>query len=122
MPRTKGTPKTGGRKKGTPNRTTGAVKESIAAVVSNYMAHGKTAARFSLEKDLQDMLPAERARAITQLVGYIIPKQQAITLEEQAALEADALTQWLETAPDEAIDAIAEKVLELQERNRSKTE
>lgn len=63
------------------------------------------------------MLPVERARIIAQLVGYIIPKQQAITIEEQTAIEAEALTQWLQTAPAEAIEGIAAKVLELQAKN-----
>ena len=37
------------------------------------------------------------------------------TIEEQAKIEAEALTQWLQTAPAEAIDGIAAKVMELQQ-------
>lgn len=117
MGRKKGTPKTGGRKKGTPNKTTATVREYIAGVLAGYMQPGQGSKRATLEADLEKLLPDERVRAITQLAAYVIPKQQALSLAEQSKVEADALTRLLETAPDEAINAIAEKVLELQARN-----
>ena len=117
MARAKGTPKTGGRQKGTPNKTTAAVRASITAVVSEYTQTAGGGSFGSLQEDLRNMLPVERARIVAQLVGYIIPKQQAITIEEQTAIEAEALTQWLQTAPAEAIEGIAAKVLELQAKN-----
>ena len=122
--RKKGTPKTGGRKAGTPNKATAAIKESIAAVLSSYTTPaGKGKNKKSpLQEDLANMLPAERVRAATQLAGYVIPKQQAITIEEQAQLEADALTLWLQQAPEEAIDAIAARVLEMQARHLEETQ
>lgn len=126
MGRAKGTPKTGGRQKGTPNRNTAVIKDCITGVLSDYMQGTpakkgqQDAADYmpTLQDDLRNMLPAERVRAVAQLAGYVIPKQQAISVEEQTQIEADALTQWLETAPDDAINAIAAKVLELQARNR----
>lgn len=122
--RKKGTPKTGGRKAGTPNKATAAIKENIAAVLSSYMTPaGKGKKKQSpLQEDLANMLPAERVRAATQLAGYVIPKQQAITIEEQAQLEADALTLWLQQAPDEAIDAIAAKVLDMQAQRQAEAQ
>lgn len=115
MPRKKGTPKTGGRQKGTPNKATTAVKDCIAEVIGNYMQPSTgDASRLNIYDDLAAMQPDSRVRAMTALAGYVVPKQQAMTIEEQTQLEADALTQWLETAPDDAIDAIAAKVLELQ--------
>lgn len=121
MPRTKGTPKTGGRKKGTPNKSTSAVKGYIADVLQAYMQPtAKNSKQPNLQNDLANMLPEERVRAMTQLACYVIPKQQALSIEEQTQVEADALVQLLETAPDEAIDAIAAKVLELQARNAPK--
>ncbi len=111
----------GGRAAGTPNKTTGAVKAALAKVVEGYLtpqAQAKKAGvKYTLEEDLEQMLPQERARIITGLASYIIPKQQALSVEDQTRVEAEALTTWLETAPDEAIDAIAAKVLELQARN-----
>ena len=129
MGRTKGTPKTGGRKAGTPNKATAAVKDCIQRVLEQYMApapqaDAKPAADVlpTLEEDLKDMLPAERVRAMTQLAGYIVPKQQALSIDEQTAVEEDALLHFLETAPDAAIDAIAAKVYAMQEKNRGRKE
>lgn len=122
MPRRKGTPKTGGRKAGTPNRATAAVKGYIQDVLDTYMApapKGRKAADTlpTLQEDLRLMEPAERVRAMTQLAGYIIPKQQALSIDEQTAVEEEALLQFLETAPEDAINAIAAKVLEMQAKN-----
>ena len=123
MPRSKGTAKTGGRKKGTPNKTTTAVKGYISDVLQAYMHPAtKKSKQPNLQRDLADMLPADRVRAMTQLACYVIPKQQAWSIDEQTQVEAEALTQWLETAPDDAIDAIAAKVLEMQRRNMETTE
>lgn len=128
MGRTKGTPKTGGRKAGTPNKATAAVKDCIQHVLEKYMAPQPTKKAAAgdvlptLEEDLKDMLPAERVRAMTQLAGYIVPKQQALSIDEQTAVEEDALLHFLETAPDAAIDAIAAKVYAMQERNRGRQE
>lgn len=111
----------GGRAAGTPNKTTGAVKAAITQIVEGYLAptpKGKrTGNDYHLDEDLAQMQPQERARLITNLAGFVIPKQQALSVEDQTRIEADALTTWLETAPDEAIDAIAAKVLEMQARN-----
>ena len=115
MARSKGTPKTGGRQKGTPNKTTAAVKDYIAQVLSDYMQPAVRGSKQpTLGRDLEAMLPEDRVRAMTQLAGYVIPKQQALSVAEQTQVEAEALTHWLETAPDDAINAIAAKVLELQ--------
>jgi hypothetical protein len=123
MPRKKGTPKTGGRAKGTPNKTTAAVKNYITQVLSDYMQPAPSGSKKpTLATDIAAMLPEDRVRAMTQLAGYVIPKQQALSVAEQTQVEADALTEWLETAPDEAINAIAAKVLEMQARNAAAAE
>lgn len=113
----------GGRAAGTPNKTNAEIKAAFAKLVGEYLDDtpqtGKTPARrFSLADDLEQMQPQERARIITGLAPYIIPRQQALSIEDQTKIEADALTSWLQTAPDEAIDAIAAKVLELQARKQ----
>jgi len=111
----------GGRAPGTPNKTSGAVKAAITQLVEGYLNPApktkRSANAYTLEDDLAQMQPQERAKLITGLAGYIIPKQQALSIEDQTRVEAEALTTWLETAPDEAIDAIAAKVLEMQARN-----
>ena len=126
MGRAKGTPKTGGRKAGTPNKATAAVKGYIQDVLDAYMAptpkRGRKAADAlpTLAEDLRKMEPAERVRAMTQLAGYVIPKQQALSIDEQTAVEEEALLNFLETAPEDAINAIAAKVLEMQAKNSTR--
>ena len=114
----------GGRAAGTPNKANAEIKAAFAKLVSDYMddtprqtKKGRLA--FSLADDLAQMQPQERAKIITGLAPYIIPRQQALSIEDQTQIEADALTQWLQTAPDDAIDAIAAKVLELQARKQA---
>ena len=118
MPRKKGLPKTGGRQKGTPNKATAAVKSYIADVLGAYMQPDGDTSTPNLQADLVAMQPADRVRAMTQLAGYVIPKQQALSIDEQTQIEADALTQWLETAPADAIDAIAAKIMEIQQQQQ----
>ena len=115
----------GGRAKGTPNKTTGAVKAAITGIVDSYLTPGGTGPgkdRHTLAADLDKMQPQERAKLITGLAAYIVPKQQVLSIEDQTRIEADALTEWLETAPDEAINAIAKKVLEMQAKNAKNTQ
>lgn len=117
MARPKGTQKTGGRQKGTPNKTTSAVKGYISEVLNAYMKPSRSRSnngKPNLQEDLEAMLPDDRVRAITQLAGYVIPKQQALSIEEQTTLEKEALLSFLEDAPEDAIDAIAAKIMEIQ--------
>lgn len=98
----------GGRQPGTPNKVSGHVKDWVNELLNKN--------RQQIEDDLQAMLPQERVKALFGLIGYIIPKQQAISVEEQTQIEADALAVWLQNAPAEAIDGIAAKIMELQEK------
>lgn len=118
--RKKGTPKTGGRQKGTPNKAGAEIKTFLTSAIADYMQPKKaTKKQPTLADDLRNMQPVERVRAMATLAGYVIPKQQAISVEEQAKIEEDALTAWLESAPEEAINGIAAKVLELQAKHRA---
>lgn len=121
MPRKPGTPKTGGRTKGTPNKTTAAVKNYITEVLGDYMRPApRGSSKPTLSADIAAMQPEDRVRAMTQLAGYVLPKQQALSVSEQTQVEVESLTQWLETAPDEAINAIAAKLHDMQARNAGK--
>lgn len=114
----KGHPKYGGRQKGTPNRHTSEMKDLMSAVLADYMSATNGNAP-SLRRDFAELLPAERVRALAALAGYIMPKQQSVSIEEQTQIEMDAIDRWIETAPDEAIEAIASKIIELQEQNKN---
>lgn len=118
MAHVKGTPKTGGRKAGTPNKTTALLKDCISNIVNDYVQPENVRTKApTLQKDFPNLTAAERVKAIIALSNFVLPKQQAISIDEQKQIETEALTEWLKTAPQEAIDGIAAKILELQQLN-----
>lgn len=80
MARPKGTPKTGGRVKGTPNKVTYSLKEWITSLIDKQ--------RTQIEQDLHALEPKERLQMIEKLMQYVIPKQAA----QQVKLDFDSLT------------------------------
>lgn len=80
MSRPKGTPKTGGRAKGTPNKVTYSLKEWITSLIDKQ--------RTQIEQDLQELEPKERLQMMEKLMQYVIPKQAA----QQVKLDFDSLT------------------------------
>lgn len=111
MSRKKGTPKTGGRQAGTPNRITTTLKEFISGLIDSN--------RQQMQADLGRLQPYQRLVLLERLLAYVLPKQQATTQEAVLAAEYSQLQQLIETLPDEAIDRITQKVLELQQANRN---
>lgn len=73
MARPKGTPKTGGRKKGTPNRTTKVMRQWL----TNFVRKN----RRTMQSDLDALEPKDRLIILEKLMGYVIPKQQAVKAE-----------------------------------------
>lgn len=101
-----------GRPAGTPNKVTSATKDWILAIIEENKER--------IRADLESMDSETRVRAVFSLLNFVTPKQQSISIEEQAKIEEDALFAFLENAPEEAVNAIAERVLELQRRNSDK--
>ena len=58
--------KKGGRTKGTPNKLTVAIRETLADVLTDYSNDG-------LRSDLNDLTPHERIKAITNLYRLTLP-------------------------------------------------
>ena len=104
----------GGRKKGTPNKITGDLKEWVSDLLNTN--------RRQFEDDLRELLPTERVKLLSGLFNYVIPKQQSLSIDEQIDNETKVLTRLLSEAPEEAIDKIAERVLALQELNKNREE
>ena len=73
MSRTKGTPKTGGRQAGTPNKVSGSLKEFIADLLNDN--------REQMQEDLKALRPKERVAAYLSMMQYVIPKQQAVSAD-----------------------------------------
>ena len=74
--RQKGTVKTGGRKKGSPNKITKAVKECITNMLTEY-TNSET-----FLKDFATLEPKERLMIAEKLMNYIVPKMQSVAVEE----------------------------------------
>ena len=71
--------KTGGRKKGTPNRVSGDMKAVLASFASDYYNTGE------FLKDFFDLEPKDRLDIFTKILPYFMPKMQAV----QADINAD---------------------------------
>ncbi|MBP3253279.1 MAG: hypothetical protein J6M30_02080 [Bacteroidales bacterium] len=95
--------KTGGRKKGTPNKVTKDIKSWIEKIINDNFQQ--------IQADLSAMKPDERFKAIVSLLPYVIPKQQSVSIEAQIEAEMKAINKALETADDEVLSKIADKML-----------
>lgn len=108
-----GNPK--GRPRGTPNKISGTVKEWIAAIIDGN--------RKQFEEDLAALEPGERVRVISNLLQYVTPKMQSISPDELLEAEYKKLEELLESAPDEAVNKIVERINRLKnEAGRTKKE
>lgn len=71
--------KTGGRKAGTPNKVTKAVRESLKNAITGYL-NGMNEKGFSLAQDLYAIEePAGRLAMIAKFLPYVAPKLQSIS-------------------------------------------
>ena len=100
-----------GRPKGTPNKVTGDLRQWLSKLVDDN--------RTTFEADLKDLEPAQRLQILEKLMQYCTPKLQAISVEAQINAEYEALEKLLTNAPDEAIDRITERILNLQKSNQN---
>ena len=71
--------KTGGRTKGTPNRTTAETKQLLQSIVSKELD--------KLGAMLEQLEPNDRINAIAKLLPYILPKQNEIAVENKTTIE-----------------------------------
>jgi hypothetical protein len=104
--RKKGTPKTGGRTKGTPNKVTESVKGWISKVIDSN--------RDKFERDLNSLEPSERVRIISGLLQYVTPKMQSINPAEILEAEYERFERLLDDCPDEVVDKLFQKMEELR--------
>lgn len=67
--------KTGGRKAGTPNKVSGAVRKAISTAIDGYYNSEQ------FINDLAALKPVERVQAMEKLAQYAVPKLQSTTLD-----------------------------------------
>ena len=102
----------GGRAKGTPNRAT----TDLRIWINKILTEGRT----QFESDLMSLPPVERVKVYANLINYILPKQQAVSVEEQIAIEYRELVKFIEIAHDEVADEIAQRVRYITERKNER--
>ena len=99
-----------GRKKGAQNKVTTDMRLWVSALIDGN--------RDRLEDDLKAVEPYQRLAILEKLMQYCIPKMQSIDATVQIAEEYNQLERLLKSAPDEAIQRIAEKVIALSELSK----
>lgn len=85
MARKKGSPKYGGRKRGTPNRST----EQLRSAVHSFVEHNWD----SIQIDYDAMKPAERLSFINSLLRHVLP--DPISIERLTESQLDQLYEYL---------------------------
>jgi len=70
MGRKKGATKTGGRRKGSVNKATAALKDWVSELIDGN--------RSRLEKDLQALEPKDRWQVVEKLMQYTLPKMASV--------------------------------------------
>ena len=107
-----GNPK--GRPKGARNHATSDLVKRVGMILEKSMKR--------LQDDLDSMSAVERVKAITNLIGYVIPKKQALNVQQSLDYEYQKLEELLKNAPDEAVERIIERIKQLREREGNQDE
>lgn len=76
MAKAKGSAKTGGRKKGSPNKVTAAIKDCFKKMLEDY-----TNSRTFME-DFASLEPKDRLMLVEKLASYVVPKMQSVAVED----------------------------------------
>ena len=100
-----------GRPKGTPNKVTADLKTWINALISKNLTR--------LEKDLKGLEPKERIQIFEKLMQYVVPRQQSISVEAQIQAEYAELEKLIERMPDEAVEAVTQRLIKLNQMNKT---
>ncbi|MDE6236470.1 MAG: hypothetical protein K2M45_01225 [Muribaculaceae bacterium] len=74
MGKAKGSKKSGGRKKGTPNKVSGTLREFISALIDE--------SRDSIKEDLQALQPRERLAFLEKMMKFVLPTPKDTPTEE----------------------------------------
>lgn len=72
--------KTGGRVKGTPNKTTQATKDLMSDVINDYLQTGM------LNEDFKKCAAKDRLDFVIKLISFVVPKPQSIDMSVNGTL------------------------------------
>jgi len=100
-----------GRPKGKKSRVTTDMKEWIKTLLENNMDQ--------METDLEELEPKERLQIIERFMQYCVPRQQSISVEAQIAAEYQAIESLIEKLPDEAVEAVTQRLIKLNQLNKT---
>jgi len=103
-----------GRPKGTPNKSTSDLREWVNGLIDDN--------RLKIAEDLKSLEPKDRLVIIERLLQYAIPKQQSISVEAQIAAEYEAIERLLSNMPEKAINELTERIIKLNQLNKSNNE
>lgn len=95
--RKKGTIKTGGRKKGTPNKATKGIREWVNDFLKRNIDQ--------IEKDWKKLEPRERVQAFQQLFKYVLPTLQSTTVSADFDKQLEGLS-------NDQLDQLMDKILD----------
>lgn len=95
-----------GRKAGVSNKATTELKQWVKTLLETNQN------QFSA--DLLQVDAKERLQVMTALLKYAIPTLQSVSVEAQIQAEYSELQKLLNNAPNEAIEAITQKILTLK--------
>jgi len=102
-----------GRPKGKPNKITTDLRDVLQSVLNKELTTAK------LSGLLSKLEPQQRLNALTKLLEFTIPKLQSVSIEQQIQAEYESLEALLESAPDEAVNEIFERIKKLKENGKT---
>ena len=98
----------GGRAKGTPNKATTDLKTWVASILDR--------GRDKFVDSLDGLEPSEYVRVFTGLLNYVLPKQAPTTPDCVLEKEKKMMQELLLSMPEEMIDRVAKRLVELNEK------
>ena len=98
----------GGRAKGTPNKTTAAIKDWLTEVMNGERA------RFLAS--LHNLSSDEFVKHYIALMPYVAPKQQSVDVRATIEQEYKEIERLIDIAPDVVVDKIAAKMMSLNKK------
>ena len=87
--------KTGGRKKGTPNKVSKLGKEFLAEMLCNYSESGL------MNEDFMELEPKDRLTIAEKLMQYVMPKMQSTSVDLNAASNTRTIEDMLSDLSEE---------------------